>query len=374
MASQYPAQIDNSISLPPAVDNLTPIVGAVVNRLRTAIINTQTELGIKPSGIYGTVRARLDALENAITGGGGANAISLQGFPISATAPTSGQVLEYNGIEYVPTTITAVLAGDITGPVGSNTISQIHGTILASTTPFQSAVIVYDTSGTQYNIRQLTEDDVLPGFSINSFTTNSPYNVPVELGATVFDPAFTASYSSLPTSAQITYTNGANSPLILTTPFTSGTVSDGFSFSTVFSLAFTLSATKGVTKMATRNINWEMRSFGGVGAAGATSSVTAGSFGSNTAILSTADVLSDEGLHTSDIGQIYGPFSPTAQKIYLLLQGGFHAFKDQNGFTFPMNSPTTVSFTNQYGVAGISMFLYESTNPLSTPFTITVVS
>lgn len=374
MASQYPAQIDNNISLPPTVDNLTPVIGAVVNRLRTAIINTETELGIKPSGIYGTVRARLDALENAITGGGGSNAISLQGFPISATAPTSGQILEYNGIQYVPTTITAILTGDITGPIGANTISQIHGTVLASTTPFQSAVIVYDTAGTQYNIRQLTEDDVLPGFSINSFTANSPYNVPVELGATVFNPSFTASYSSLPTSAQITYTNGANSPLILTTPFTSGTVSDGFSFSTVFSLAFTLSAVKGVTKTATQNVSWEVRSFGGVGSAGATSSVAAGSFGSNTAILSTTDVLSDEGLHISDVGQSYGPFSPTAQKIYLLLQGGSHTFKDQNGFTFPMNSPTAVSFTNQYGVSGISMFLYESVNSLSTPFTITVVS
>jgi hypothetical protein len=36
-----------------------------------------------------------------------------------------------------------------------------------------------------------------------------------------------------------------------------------------------------------------------------------------------------------------------------------------------MNAPTLVSFVNQNG-ATVSMYLYESTNLLSTPFTITV--
>lgn len=424
MTTVYPAQIDTVVTLPTAVDNVTPIRASVVNNLRDAILRIESSLGVAPGGVYGSVAARFIVLEHAFAGpitpgsisffgdlsgsnifqtvvglqnnpistltpvngdvltwngglgqwnpepgggGGGSNATALQGFPISATPPLSGQVLEYNGTDYVPTTITATLAGDITGPIGTNTISKIRGVTLASTSPTQSTVIVYDTAGTQYHIRQLTQDDILPGFSISNFTGGSI----VECGVTVTNPAFTASYSSTPTSAQIANTDGVDSPLVLISPFTSGTVVGSFTHSTVnFSVTFTLTAIKGITKTANQFITYEARSFGGVGAAGATSSVTASG---NNAILSTADTLSDEGLHSSDVGQSYGLFSPSGQKIYLLLQGGSHTFKDQNGFTFPMNSPTAVSFTNQHG-AVISMFLYESTNLLSTPFTITVVT
>lgn len=53
--------------------------------------------------------------------------VAIQSFPVSATAPTANQVLEWNGSSYVPTTITATLAGDVTGPIGSNTVINIHG-------------------------------------------------------------------------------------------------------------------------------------------------------------------------------------------------------------------------------------------------------
>jgi len=75
--SSYPNKVDGSIELPPTVDNVTPVKGEVVNRLRDAIIAIESELGVLPSGTYGTVRARLDAMEallswliKKVTGGG----------------------------------------------------------------------------------------------------------------------------------------------------------------------------------------------------------------------------------------------------------------------------------------------------------------
>jgi hypothetical protein len=62
--SVYPDQIDSTDQLPIAVDNVTPVKAEVVNRLRSAVLAIEAELGLQPSGIYGTVRARLDALEN----------------------------------------------------------------------------------------------------------------------------------------------------------------------------------------------------------------------------------------------------------------------------------------------------------------------
>lgn len=70
--SNYPDQIDTSNELPPTIDNVTPVKGEVVNRLRDAILAIESELGVDPSRTYGTVRARLDAMEDllgAIIGG-----------------------------------------------------------------------------------------------------------------------------------------------------------------------------------------------------------------------------------------------------------------------------------------------------------------
>ena len=261
------------------------------------------------------------------------------------------------------------LAGDVTGPSGTNTLSNIHGSPLAGTSPVQSSVIVYDTPGDLYDIRPLITDDVFPGFTIATFSGGSV----TELGSTITNPTFTATYSSTPTSAFITNTDAIDSPLTLITPFTSGTVVGSFSHNFVTSVTFTLQAVLTSTQHATQTISFEGRDFGGLGAAGATTTVSAGSFGSNTAILSTGDVLSDEGLFagTEPVGTSFGPFSPTNQKIYLFLQGNGHVFNDQNGFLFPFNPPSTVTFINQYG-AFVTMYLYESTNLLSTPFTLTV--
>lgn len=109
-------------------------------------------------------------------------------------------------------------------------------------------------------------------------------------------------------------------------------------------------------------------SFGGVGSAGATSATAQG----NSALLNTGDVLGNLGLHQTDSGSTYGPFSPVNQKIYLLLQMGTYTFKDQDGFTFVMNPATQISFVDEFNVTR-TMYLYESTNLLSATFTISVI-
>jgi hypothetical protein len=265
------------------------------------------------------------------------------------------------------------IPGGPTGPTGpAGTGSDAHSIwtvpITSDTSPVQSAVPVFDVASGAYTLRQLTQDDILPGFAINSFSGGST----VEVGATVTNPAFTASYNSLPVSASISNTDGIDSPLTLVSPFTAGTVVGSFTHATSTSVVFTLTATKTVTHTATQNINFFPRTFGGIGTAGASSATASG----NNAVLNAGDgTLGSEGLFASIIGQSFGSFSPSTQKIYVLTPHTAtpHTFMDQNGFVFSMLAPTTFSFTNQLGVA-LSMDLYESTNLLSSPFTLTVHS
>lgn len=64
--SVYPDAIDGYSQLPLVVDNVTRIDAVTVNRLRSAIINIENELGVQPSDVYDTVKERLDAIEASI--------------------------------------------------------------------------------------------------------------------------------------------------------------------------------------------------------------------------------------------------------------------------------------------------------------------
>lgn len=200
------------------------------------------------------------------------------------------------------------------------------------------------------------------GFTITSFTGA----LSGELGQSFVNPSFAATYSSTPTAANITNTDSINSPHTLTTPFTSATLSGTFIHTGPATTTFTLNATNGVTSpTATLTFTWAERIFAGIGAAGATSTVTASG---TTAVLSTTDVLASAGLGVEAVGQTFGPFSPTGQAVYLLLTGGSHTFTDAiSGFPFAMNAPIAVTFVNQFGVS-LPMFLYQSTNSLTGTF------
>lgn len=205
-------------------------------------------------------------------------------------------------------------------------------------------------------------------FSINSFTGCGGS---FELGFSSTNPTCSATYSSTPNSANITNTENIDSPLVLTTPFTSGTIVGTFTHSTVASTTVTLTAVGSSTQTATQTMTWNPRSFGGVGTAGATSSVTASG---TTAVLSTSDVLASISLTATNVGSTYGPFVTSNSNVYLLLIGGSHTFVDTGtGFPFAFNTPTAVTFVNANGVS-VSMFLYQSSNPLFGTFNIRVAS
>jgi hypothetical protein len=63
MYTNYPNKIDTNTQLPAIVDKVTPVIAETVNRVREAVLAIEKELGVQPSGIYDTVKARLDAIE-----------------------------------------------------------------------------------------------------------------------------------------------------------------------------------------------------------------------------------------------------------------------------------------------------------------------
>ncbi len=234
---------------------------------------------------------------------------------------------------------------------GTTGLTSINGATGPAITLACGAGLTCNTTGNTITI------SATGNFTITSFTGGST----VELGTSIVNPVFTAAYSFTPASASITNTAGIGSPLVLSSPFTTGTVGGTFSYTTPTTVTFTLSAIQGTTQTATQAINWQPAIFGGVGAAGATSTVTASG---TTAVLSTGDALPRVQLGAETVGEIFGPYSPSSQNIYLLLTGGSHTFIDANtGFPFAFNAPTTVTFVNAHG-ASVTMYLYQSTNPL----------
>jgi len=156
--SNYPAQIDNSISLPQAVDNLTPVQGSVFNALRGAILAVESALGVQPNGLYTNVAARLTNIEGIVANNpiiqiaedlGGTPAsplvVGLQGRPLADTAAFPGQYIAWNGIAWVPTS----LSGDLQSNPTDQTVVGIQDVPVASTTPTTGQALIYN--GTQWS-------------------------------------------------------------------------------------------------------------------------------------------------------------------------------------------------------------------------------
>lgn len=262
-----------------------------------------------------------------------------------------------------PVTLTGLTNGG-GGSSGGVTSVQAFGF-----SPLTGAVII--ACGTGLSCTQSGQTitiSLTSSFTITSFTGCGGS---FELGFSNTNPVCSATYSTTPGSANITNTENIDSPLTLTTPFTSGTIVGTFTHSTVTTTTVTLTAIGSSTQTATQTMTWNPRSFGGTGTAGATSSVTASG---TTAILSTSDVLPSIGLTASNVGVTYGPFVTSGNNVYLLLIGGSHTFIDTGtGFPFAFNSPTAVTFINANGVS-VPMFLYQSTNALFGTFNIRVAS
>lgn len=143
---KYPSGIDSSVELPTIIDGISPVTSAYLNNLRDALLSVETELGIKPSGTAGSVRARMDTFE-ALHGGGFIVAgdlsgtvtsqivVGLRGNSIAAQTLSSsndGYLLTWDntdGYWYAATPPSGFTAGgDLTGTSTNQTVVSISGT------------------------------------------------------------------------------------------------------------------------------------------------------------------------------------------------------------------------------------------------------
>lgn len=119
MSSQYPAKIDDNISLPLAADNSSLVRQNSVNNLREAILAVEAVLGINPASVYGSVKERLAVIESAIT-----------------AILDSGNVL--------------VFSGDLSGTTISQTVVGLQGNSVSSDTPTNGEVLTWSASGEEW--------------------------------------------------------------------------------------------------------------------------------------------------------------------------------------------------------------------------------
>ena len=92
--SKYPLQIDTTTELPVTIDLKTYVRAEVVNRIRAAVINIETELGTEPSSTFGTVGDRIYAIEAQLTQSGLAGGGVVSG-PALSTDNAIQHILEH---------------------------------------------------------------------------------------------------------------------------------------------------------------------------------------------------------------------------------------------------------------------------------------
>lgn len=274
MATKYPSQIDNTSTLPKVVDNSTPIKASTVNNLRDAIINIESELGIKPSSVYGTVRARLDYLENILNVsqtillandlGGTASlpkVIGIQGNPISSVDPDIGQVLTWNGSIWLPLDPDSPIefSGDLSGTDTNQLVVGLNGYPIASYTPSNNDVLQYSLSGSEWISKQLNLDTINPplGVTIDS-------NKYVEVGETV-TPILNNTYNFTPTAILFSDSEG-NSNVLISPPYDTITSPYAYTKSNYGdTVTITLTMTDGInTETETFTITWVQKVYYGV--------------------------------------------------------------------------------------------------------------
>lgn len=149
--SVYPFALDGTNQLPIVSDNITEVNAEVVNRHRSAIIAIEGELGIDPSGVYSTVRARLDALEALIgSGGSGITSVYDEGVLIDSAARSinfTGDVVQAttDGSGNITVTVDGVLGSGSAG-------DQVQETIPV-TTPGQTSFTISSTPSDETTVQ-----------------------------------------------------------------------------------------------------------------------------------------------------------------------------------------------------------------------------
>lgn len=323
-ATIYPEGIDGSEELPDVIDNSTPISAESVNRLKDAIIAIESELGIKPSGIYTTVKLRLDNIEAVL------------------------EALYESGGGSLPV---GPAGGDLSGTFPNPTVSKLKGRAISSTSPSVGQVLGWD--GYEWIPMAVTASPALEITSFNGTTS-------VEAGQTVTKPSFTASYNQSIVSATLTDSEGT-SPKDVT--FNSTNFFSDASFTKTNygqSVTFTLSAETSSSSedSETLTITWLQKVYYGIGDPGENSE----SF-----IKSLTGVLANTKNRSFNVNATSG------KKIYYAYRTGYGAATFsvggfEGGFTLVS---TSISVTNSYGVTE-DYTLYESDNEGLGSTTVTV--
>ena len=313
MTTIYPAQIDNPFTLPIVVDSRTPLNGVLINGLRGAIVAIEQSLGVNPAGSYGTVVARLIAIENSINnnqniilGGdlGGTRTsqlvIGIQGRPVTNNQPDIGQVLTWDGLAWTP--IFPVITEAYTITLGG-----------------------------------------APAF--------------VEIGSALVNPIFTATYSQTPQTATIIDNQGNPSqnvfasavPGFPSSPPNIFVYNQSYEFHTPASVIFTLFSTIDgglVVSNTTFTINWTQRLYYGTALPGGNTAAFIQSLPNNP--LTVAEGFS----FTTNAGP--------GQAIYFAYRAAY-GLADfwVNGFEGGFNLVGTIPVTNAYGFTE-NYYLYQS--------------
>lgn len=132
----------SDIDLSPPITITTPS-----NNVRDAITQLKAALTVPIVPDATTVSKGIIQLSGDI--GGTATSISvlaIRGFPVSATPPTTGYVLTWNGSVWTPTSISGAFtfAGDVTGTALATTVVKINGKPVAATAPGTGDVLFWN--------------------------------------------------------------------------------------------------------------------------------------------------------------------------------------------------------------------------------------
>lgn len=233
-----------------------------------------------------------------------------------------------------------------------------------------AAVVEAGNPGTPFAVfRLLTADDLAPAFVPVLATGPS---TPVEVGATIANPQFTATYNRPPIAATLTDSTDTQN---ISAPFTSfGYGAPGLfparSYQKVTVNAtetWTLAANEsgGPTKFSSRTVTWQARRFYGAAA-------VPGLY--NEAFI---EALANSQLASGFSGVYVFPVPGPSQKLYLAwptVFGNPSSIKDQNGFVFPMTKvATAVPVTNTFSISIPGGYdIWESANFITSQFTLTV--
>jgi hypothetical protein len=179
------------------------------------VIGTVTKDGavkLAPAGVAGGVAA------GDVTGPLLSNTVvKLQGIPVSTADPTTNQVLAFDGAAWAPATLSLSLAGDVTGALGANSVVKLQGRTLSNSAPSSGNVIAWD--GSQWvptaPASPVTWGGDLAGSSntvqtVVSLATSNE-TIPIATAALAFgSPTATAGIVRLPESCTIQARNFAN--------------------------------------------------------------------------------------------------------------------------------------------------------------------